>query len=159
MIVPQAMSNPTLDQLDRILDKLVRDTTASVHALYMGQVQADTQRARTDVGRNEARHALAELLGVADAGTKPAPPTRASQIMPMPGAPASAVTGESQLVGGGKITQGEADAIRKCIMAWLPMGAPTSTAPDSRCIAAGRELVPTWAERELAREAMKKLAP
>lgn len=152
------MTNPTLDQIDRILEKLIRDTSASLHAMYTGQVQANTQKARTDVGRNEARQALAELLGTGGGGTLPRP-SRTSQIMPMPGAPASALATEFQPIATGSVTQGDADAIRKCIMAWLPMGAPSTAAPDSRCVAAGRELVPTWAERELAREAMKKLAP
>lgn len=156
------MTNPTLEQLDRILDKLVRDTTAAMHALYMGQVQGNTQRARTDVGRNEARTAIAELFKVpgsrTSSGAGPAVGGRPSQVMPMPGAPASAAASEAMPIGTGSLTQGDVDVVRKCIMAWLPMGAPSSAAPDSRCIAAGRELVPTWGEREAAREAVKKLS-
>jgi hypothetical protein len=37
------------------------------------------------------------------------------------------------------------------------MGAPSQTAPDSRCIAAGRELLPNWGEREAARNALAKV--
>jgi len=32
-----------------------------------------------------------------------------------------------------------------------------SATPDSRCVAAGREMVPTWGDREQARAALRKL--
>ena len=154
------MTNPTQEQIDQILDKLVRDTTAAVHALYMGSTGGNTQRVKTEVGRNEARQALAQLLGITlQRGTGSAPPPRTSTAMP--GAPAGALSGEGRALGaaaGSTLSQGEVDAIRKCIMAWLPMGAPSSAAPDSRCVAAGRELLPTWGEREMAREGAKKIA-
>ncbi len=53
----------------------------------------------------------------------------------------------------------DSEAVMKCINAWLPMGGPTSTAPDTKCIAAGKMLLPTWAERERAREAVRRLSP
>jgi hypothetical protein len=37
------------------------------------------------------------------------------------------------------------------------MGGPTTTSPDSPCIAPGKMLIPTWGERERARDAVKKL--
>ena len=154
---------PSLDQVERILDKLVKDTMSAMHAMYMGDVRGNTQRARTEVGRNEARQALIELLGI--------PSTRPSTTLPAAGAAVSSgagravgggmASGAGPAVGGasaaGALSQAEIDALRKCINAWLPMGAPSSATPDSRCIAAGRELVPTWGERELASAAVKKV--
>ena len=156
---------PSLEQVERILDKLVKDTMSAMHAMYMGDVRGNTQRARTEVGRNEARQALIELLGI--------PSTRPSTTLPAAGAAVSS-SGAGRAVGGGitsgagaavgtgsgtgALSQAEIDALRKCINAWLPMGAPSSATPDSRCIAAGRELVPTWGERELASAAVKKVA-
>ena len=37
------------------------------------------------------------------------------------------------------------------------MGGPHSTAPDTLCIAPGKMLIPTWGERERAREAVKRI--
>ena len=44
------------------------------------------------------------------------------------------------------------------ITAWLPMGNPRDAAPDSKCIAAMRELTPTWGQREKAREAIRRIS-
>ena len=52
-------------------------------------------------------------------------------------------------------TKEDSDAVMKCINAWLPIGGPQSTAPDTLCIAPGKMLIPTWGERERAREAVK----
>ena len=154
---------PNIADVEKILDKLVKDTMAAMHAMYMGDVRGNTQRARTEVGRNEARQALAELLGIpaGRASSATLPPTGAAAGAP--GAPAPATpsgTGRAMggSSGGGLLSQAEIDALRKVINAWLPMGAPSSATPDSRCIAAGRELLPTWGERELANAAVKKVA-
>lgn len=156
---------PNVEQVERILDKLVKDTMSAMHAMYMGDVRGNTQRARTEVGRNEARQAFMDLLGLQS--------TRPSTTLPATGAAVSpsgigravgggATSGIGPAVGGGSaggaLSQAEIDALRKCINAWLPMGAPSSATPDSRCIAAGRELVPTWGERETASAALKKVA-
>jgi hypothetical protein len=55
------------------------------------------------------------------------------------------------------VTDDDLAALRKCVLAWLPMGAPSQAAADSRCIAAGRELLPSWGEREAARNALAKV--
>jgi hypothetical protein len=54
-------------------------------------------------------------------------------------------------------TREEGEVVMKCVMAWMPMGSPSSATPDSKCIAAGREMVPTWGDRERARAALKKV--
>jgi hypothetical protein len=52
----------------------------------------------------------------------------------------------------------EAAAITRCIMAWGPMGNPSEAALDSRCAPGAKELVPSWGDREKAREALRRLA-
>lgn len=147
------------DQLDRLLDKLVRDVEQAVHSLYRGDMRQQTAKARTDVHRSAARKALLELLGAGAAvavagggittGGSRAPVTAFTP--PVPGA--------SPGGGGGALADDEAMAITRCIMAWLPMGPPSSAAGDSRCVAAGKELIPSWADRERAREAIRRIAP
>jgi hypothetical protein len=127
------MSPTSEAQLNSIIEKLVKDVELSVHAMYRGDVRQNTARARTDTHRRAAYEALRPL--VADGGS-PAP------------APAA---------GGAALTADEATAIMRCIMGWLPMGAPNAAAPDSRCVAAARELFPTWGERERARQAVKRV--
>lgn len=129
------MSPTSEAQLNSIIEKLVKDVELAVHAMYRGDVRQNTARARTDTHRRAAYEALRPLIG--DAG-----PASASASMPAAG---SALTGE------------EATAIMRCIMAWLPMGAPNAATPESRCVAASRELYPTWGERELARQAVKRV--
>ena len=121
------------EQLNAIIDKLVKDVELAVHAMYRGDVRQNTAKARTDGHRRAAYEALRPLISTTSAPSQSVPGSRAA------------------------ISAGEATAITRCIMAWLPMGAPSSAASDSRCIAAGRELFPTWGEREQAREAVKRL--
>jgi hypothetical protein len=52
----------------------------------------------------------------------------------------------------------EAASITRCIMAWGPMGNPSEAAADSRCAPGAKELVPSWGDREKAREAVRRLA-
>ena len=120
-------------QLNSIIEKLVKDVELSVHAMYRGDVRQNTARARTDTHRRAAYEALRPLLAT---DTAPA------------SAPAS---------GGGPLTTDEATAIMRCVMGWLPMGAPNAATPESRCVAAARELFPTWGDRELARQAVKRV--
>lgn len=127
------MSPTSEAQLNSIIEKLVKDVELSVHAMYRGDVRQNTARARTDTHRRAAYEALRPLVG-----DRPAP-----------------VSGEA--VAGGAFTAEEATAVMRCIMAWLPMGAPNAAPPDSRCVAAARELFPTWGERELARQAVKRV--
>jgi hypothetical protein len=130
------MSPTSEAQLNSIIEKLVKDVELSVHAMYRGDVRQNTARARTDTHRRAAYEALRPLVG----DGRQAPATAAS--------PAGA---------GAALTDDEATAIMRCIMAWLPMGAPNAAAPESRCVAAARELFPTWGERELARQAVKRV--
>jgi hypothetical protein len=124
--------------LGDIIDKLARDVEAAVHALYRGDVRQNTVKARTEVHRKAAREAVAQLLGGASGAS--APPAATAN-----GAPAS-------------LAADEVEALTRCVMAWLPMGAPSAAAADSRCVPAGRELMPSWGEREKARQAARRLS-
>jgi hypothetical protein len=130
------------EMLDRVLEKLVRDIESAVHAMYRGDARQQTVKVRTDVHRKAARDALSKLF---------AGPARGNGAA-APGAPAAS------RAGGGALAPDEATAITRCIMAWLPMGAPTSAEPGSRCVPAGRELIPAWGERERARQALRRIA-
>ena len=123
--------------IDEVLDKLVRDVEASVHAFYRGDVRQNTQRVRTDTFRNAARQSLVTLI--AEGG----------------GTTTSVATPSSA---GGALTQDEIMAALRCVMAWQSMGAPSLASLENRCIPAAREIVPTWAEREKARLALKRVA-
>ena len=127
------MSATSEAQLNSIIEKLVKDVELSVHAMYRGDVRQNTARARTDTHRRAAYEALRPLVSE---GATPA---------------------STPLAGGAALTTVEAPAIMRCIMGWLPMGAPNAASPDSRCVAAARELFPTWGERELARQAVKRI--
>jgi hypothetical protein len=129
------MSDPAL-QVDEVLDKLIREVEASVHAFYRGEVRQHTARVKTDTFRTAARQGLLPLI---DANAR----------VSTSGAAAASSTESA-------FTPDEAAAITRCIMAWLPMGAPTTASKESRCVAAAREMAPTWGEREKARLAMKR---
>lgn len=128
-------------QLEEILDRLVQDVEASVHAFYRGEHQQHTVRSRSDHHRNEARDALLPLLS---GGARP-------------GATLGALGGGSS-GNAAVLSPDEVAAITRCIMAWLPMGTPGDAGPQSRCISAVRELLPSWGEREKARLALKRAA-
>lgn len=123
------------EQLNAVIEKLVKDVELAVHAMYRGDVRQNTARARTDGYRRAAYEALRPLVGGA--------------------APAAAPAGRAS--GAGALTPEESAAITRCILAWLPMGSPSAAAPDSRCVAASRELIPTWGERDRAHQAVKRL--
>ena len=159
----------TLEQFDEIIDRLVKETAAAVHDMYRGALGGHTARAKTEVGRQNAHKAVAALLGVtatpmrpsgtSNSGTGPkanAPGLNAPTPLHPSAAPPRASVGISA-VPAGPVTDDEIAGLRKCVLAWLPMGAPAQTAADSRCIAAGRELLPNWGERELARNALAKV--
>ena len=125
---------PTPEQtLAQALEKLTKDVELAVHAMYRGDVRQNTARARTDSFRKAAYDALRPLI--AGAARPPAGPA----------APHGALAND------------DVTAVMRCIMAWLPMGAPAQAAAESRCVAASRELFPTWGDRERAREAIKRL--
>ena len=125
-----------MDSVEQILDKLIRDVEASVHSFYRGDVRQNTQRIKTDTFRNAARQALVPILSGGGAA-------------PNEGASASSGT---------PLAPDEIVAAQRCVMAWLPMGAPTDASPESRCVAAAREVQPSWGEREKARLALKRAA-
>ncbi len=139
-------------ELDAVLAKLAKDVETAVHALYRGDVRQGTMRGRSGAALREAQAAMKAAvvragvsLGTPAAGTAAVPPR--------PSATAPVVAGAS--VGWSKE---EGEAVTKCITAWLPMGNPRDAAPDSKCISAASMLAPTWAQRERAREAVKRLS-
>lgn len=137
-------------EIDRVVEKLAKDVEAAVHALYRGEVRQMTAKARTDAMQRDARAAIEKLMAggaatAAAAGTAPSP--RPSVAAPV--APGTAVGW----------TREEGEAVMRCINAWLPVGPPSGMSPDAKCIAAARELAPTWGQRERAREAVRRLSP
>jgi hypothetical protein len=138
--------------LDQILEKLAKDVEAAVHALYRGEMRQNTAKARTGHLIQDARAKVANALGeAADAvgGVRRPTPIATS---PRPSASAPAIAGAEH-----GWSKEDSDAVLRCINAWLPMGGPNSTPPDTLCIAPGKMLIPTWGERELAREAVKRI--
>ena len=139
------------DDIDTVLEKLARDVEMAVHALYRGDVRQDTANARTG---HFVRDAAAQLRASGPPAPAPAPVSEDGAVSPRTPASRPSIAGAA--VGW---SDAEGEAVMKCITAWLPMGAPSSAAPESKCIASGREMVPTWKERELARGAVRKLNP
>lgn len=131
------------DNIDAVLEQLVKDVEAAVHALYRGDMRQATAKARTG---GLARVAAEAIRG----GGAPAAPSAArvsaSFVSPVEAAGASLGWNRE-----------EGEAVTKCVLAWLPMGAPSNAAPESKCVAAGREMVPSWGERERARAALRKV--
>jgi hypothetical protein len=130
------MSEPAR-QLEDVLDKLVRNVEAGVHAMYRGDVRQQTLQSKSETYRRAARDELLPLIGEA--------PARGSGETPA----------ASQ---GSALEADEVAAITRCIMGWMPMGPPTTASPQSRCVSAAKELAPAWGEREKARLAMKRIA-
>ena len=119
--------------LDQILDKLISDVETSVHAFYRGEVRQDTARAKSGRHKTAAREALVSLMN------------------------SSAPSRNGSASGAPSLAPDEVAAITRCVIAWVPMGAPSTTSPQSKCIPAARELMPTWGEREKAMAALKRL--
>jgi hypothetical protein len=132
------------DPVDEVLEKLARNVEAAVHSLYRGDLRQATAKARTGHLIREA----AEALRGSAAAAAPAPTAALAGGRPSAPTVAGAVVGWSRA---------EGEAVMKCVTAWLPMGAPASATPESKCISSGREMVPTWGERELARSALRKV--
>ena len=142
------------DEVDKILDKLAQDVALAVHALYRGEARQATMRVRTGHLVRDAATALRSRAADAPAPGVPGAPGA-------PGAGSARTPATSPSVAGAAVgwTREEGEAVMKCVTAWMPMGAPSSAAPDSKCIASGREMVPSWGERERARTALRKLTP
>lgn len=124
-------------QLDQVLETLVHDVVAAVHAMYRGETRQETAKLKTSEQRAVARNALLNLVGVA----QPAPEGT-----------------EPQAIAASALAPDEVAAVTRCIMGWLPMGDPRAATPGMRCIPAAREIAPTWGERENARLAMRRAA-
>jgi hypothetical protein len=137
-------------EADRILEKLVKEVEAAVHALYRGEVRQQTAQTRSGSILREAKASLQALI---DGGAGAPPRPSGSNLSPRPSASAPVVAGAAA-----GLTREEGEAVMKCITAWLPMGSPRDAAPDGKCIAAMRELTPTWGQRERAREAVKRIS-
>lgn len=131
------------DDLDAVLERLVKDVEAAVHALYRGDVRQNTAKARTGGLAKDAADAIRR-------GTAPAPRMSTGSLNP-----ATAPMAAGASLGW---SRDESDAVMRCVTAWLPMGAPSSATPDSKCVAAGREMVPSWGEREKARAALRRIS-
>jgi hypothetical protein len=123
-------------RLDQVLEKLVHDIEAAVHAMYRGTIRQQTAKLKTDAERAVARQALLGLMGNSAA---------------VKGGNTDASTFPTA-----SLSSDEVAAITRCITGWLPMGAPNAATPNSRCISGARELVPTWGEREKARLAVRR---
>ena len=115
-------------EVDSILEKLAKDVEAAVHALYRGEVRQATAKARTGHLLTSARTAVARAIAGASTAGSDQP---ARPVTPIASSPRPSVA--------------------------APMGGPASTPADTKCIAAGKMLVPTWGEREQAREAVRRV--
>lgn len=139
-------------EVDRVLEKFAKDVEASVHALYRGEVRQQTAQARSGGALRAAKDAMRAAIA-AEAGL-PAQAPRVSEAAASPRPSASAVNTAGGVAGW---SREEGEAVMKCVTAWLPMGNPKEATPDSKCIAAMRELTPTWGQREKARDAIKRI--
>lgn len=145
------------DDIDRVLDKLAKDVELAVHALYRGEVRQATAKARTG-------HLVREAVTALRARPSDKRASRAVDVSlgsGSAGAASQRTPATTPSVAGAAVgwTREDGEAVMKCVTAWLPMGSPAAASPDSKCIASGRELVPTWGERERARAALRKLTP
>ncbi len=140
--------NTDPNSLEGILRKLAKEVEVAVHTMYRREAGAGTMQVRTERFVFEARDRIAAATGASGA------PVPVAQRRFTPVVAASAVEGAGTSA---EWTADEAAAVTKCILAWLPMGPPAAAAPDSRCIAPGRELIPLWREREAARQAVGRV--
>ena len=130
------------DQLEEVIKSLVRDVAAGGHAMYRGEIRQQTAQVRMSAFVTQAREALLPLLS----GARGMQPTSVGTLQP----PAPR--------GSESLSAEEAAAVTRCIMAWGPMGNPSEAMPDSRCVPGAKELVPSWGDREKAREAIRRFA-
>ncbi len=131
------------DQLEEVIKSLVRDVAAGVHAMYRGEIRQQTAQMRMSAFVTQAREALLPLLS---GGARGMQPTSVGSLQPPAPRASEALSAE------------EAAAVTRCVMAWGPMGNPSEATPDSRCVPGAKELVPSWGDREKAREAIRRLA-
>jgi hypothetical protein len=141
-----ALESKVEDKIDEIIKTLVRDVSAGVHAMYRGDIRQQTAQVRMSGFATQAREALLSLIGGSGAGIVGLQPTSVGSFGPPRSRASESLSPE------------EAAAITRCIMAWGPMGSPAEASPDSRCAPGAKELVPSWGDREKAREALRRLA-
>jgi hypothetical protein len=134
------------DRLDEIIKNLVRDVATGVHAMYRGDIRQQTAQVRMSAFVAQAREALLPLLTGSGQSLSGLQPTSVGSFEPP--APRGSDT----------LSPEDAAAITRCIMAWGPMGNPSEAASDSKCAPGAKELVPSWGDRERAREALRRLA-
>jgi len=140
-----ALETKLEDKLDEVIKTLVRDVAAGVHAMYRGDIRQETAQVRMSAFVAQAREALLPLVN-RSAGISGLQPTSVGSLQP-PSAP-----------GAQSLSAEEASAVTRCVMAGGRMGNPSEAAPDSRCVPGAKELVPSWGDREKAREAVRRLA-
>lgn len=138
--------------IDRILEQLVRDVEATVTASLASEEKHAAARLRLQQLIHEARQAI-----LAAPSMSPTPGSGSTRAAPRVSSPRPRVSGP--MVAGAAFgwTDEDSDAVLKCITSWLPVSAPASTPAESKCIAPGKMLIPTWGERERAREALKRI--
>ena len=139
-----ALETKVEDRLEEVIKALVRDVAAGVHAMYRGDIRQETAQVRMSAFVTQAREALLPLLA-GGAGLSGVHPLSVGSLQPPPRGP-------------DPLSAEEAAAVTRCIMAWGPMGNPSEAAADSRCVPGAKELVPSWGDREKAREALRRLA-
>jgi hypothetical protein len=139
----------TPEAVEEILARLARDIEKAVHAMYRSEAGASTTQVRTEHFVSDASDRIGAFLKSTPsaAGAGPTPRFTAAVV-------ASSISGDGA---DGDWSADEAAAVTKCIMAWLPIGPPSSAKPESRCLAPGKELLPSWGEREVARNAVRKV--
>lgn len=161
--------------IDRVLEKLEQDVEAAVQSLRR-EVADLSARARDEA------IAITRAAGRTPETSRATPASRALEpprLTPVPrvpetprstpvpraptppsvaGSPRPTVAAPVLAGGAAGWTREEGEAVMKCITAWIPMGPPTAADPASRCIAAMKELVPTWEQRERAREAVRRIS-
>jgi hypothetical protein len=142
------------NDIEPILQKLAKDVEAAVHSLYRGEMRQNTAKVRTSHLIQDAQAKVAEALGNAAAAVTGEPVRRPTPVATSPRPSTAAPVTAGAEFGWSKE---DSDAVMKCILAWLPMGGPQTTLPSSTCISSGKMLIPTWGERERAREAVKKI--
>jgi hypothetical protein len=145
------MSSPTItpEAVDEILAKLAKDVEKAVHSMYRSEVGVNTTQIRTEHFVTDARDRIGAFLKSSPAAAAGAAPPRFTAAVA-----ASSISGDGA---DGGWSADEAAAVTKCIMAWLPIGSPSSAKPESKCMAPGKELLPSWGEREVARNAVRKV--
>jgi hypothetical protein len=141
-----ALETKQEDRLEEVIKNLVRDVAAGVHAMYRGDIRQQTAQVRMSAFVAQAREALLPLLAGSGGSVSGLQPIGVGSFQP------------PMLAASGSLTAEESAAITRCIMAWGPMGNPSEAAPDSKCAPGAKELVPTWGDREKAREALRRLA-